>query len=126
MLVRNCEVNVSLTIRACIESCLYQVLLHRSAWTILVVVEQQQSLWQLAIVQALSLEHILSNSLILAISHQSLDVLTLIFLAFVAKFFLESKVADMVEILLLKVGGRNIIVGIGKCKHVLKHTACGS
>ena len=87
--------------------------------------EQKQTLGQLTVVQALGLQHIGSYCLVVAFSHQRLDALAVILLADGIKLLIESKLRDIVEILLLEISSGFVIVGIDEGKHVLEH-ATGS
>ena len=100
--------------------------LHGSAGTLRVVVEQEQALGQLSVVQPLGLQHVGSNGLVLACSHQFLDALALVLLAGCIELLIESELLNVVEVLLLEIGGRHVIVGIHKGKHVLEHAAGGT
>ena len=101
--------------------------LHRCTWTILIRVEQQQALRQLAIVKALSLKQVGNNLLVIASLNKVANTSTVVvFLALAAKFVLESKLLYFVEEFLLEVGSRNIIVGSKECKQILEHTACST
>ena len=88
--------------------------------------EQQQSLRQLSVVQTLGLQHVGGYSLVLTIGHQCLDALALVLLTYSVQSLVEGEVLYLVEVLLLKVGGRRIVVGIYKSKHVLEHAACST
>ena len=126
MLVRDGEVNVGLTIGACIHGSLYEMLLHWCARAVLVVVEKQQSLRQLAVVETFGSKHVSCYCLIVALGKKSLDVLTLILLALVTQFLAEGEVANTLEIAFLEVCCRHVIVCIYECKHILEHTAGSS
>ena len=126
MVVRNREVNVSLTVRASIERCFYEMLLHRSARTILVLMEQQQALRQLTIVQALCLKQVCYDSLILAVLDKVANTFAFVLLALCAKSLLESELLDIVEEELFEVGSRLVIVGRKERKEILEHTARSS
>ena len=114
---------MSLTVRSCIESSLYEMLLHRSACTILVFVEEKQTLWQLTVVETLGLKHVGCHSLIVTIGDESFDTLALVLLTDNIESIVERELLDRVEVFLLEIGSRNIIVGINECEHVLEHTA---
>ena len=120
------EVHVGFPIGACIERSLDEVLLHWSAWSVRIAVEKQQSLWQLTVVQALGVEHVGNDSLVLACSQQLLETFTVVSLAFVTECLVESKLLDSCEEFLLEVGLRLVVVAIEECEHVLEHAACGS
>ena len=126
MLVTHGEVYVCFSVAGSIECALYQMLFHRCAWTLGILVEQQQSLWKLSVVQSLGLQHVGGNGLVFPLCHQSLDALALVLLAHSVQSLVEGKVLYLVKVLFLKVGCRHIIVGINKCKHVLEHTACST
>ena len=102
------------------------MLLHGRTGTLCVFVEQQHTLWQLTVVQSLSLQHIGSHSLIVAFCHQSLDTFALVFHADSIQRLVEGKLLNVVEIFLLEIGGRHVIVGIHECKHILEHTTGGA
>ena len=123
MVVRNGEVNVCLAVAACIERSLYQVLLHRSANLILILVELEQSLRQLTIVQSLWLEEISHDSLVIALLDEAHDALLVVYMTLVAECLAESKLLDILEELFFKVSSRNIVWSIQERKHVLEHTA---
>ena len=120
------EVNISLCPTLSIESTLYEMLLHWSARTLRIVVEQEKSLGQLTIVESTLVEHVLSHSLIVALSNEFLDSLAIVLLAHLIQSTVEGELLNVVEILLLEVCCRHIIGSIYKCKHVLEHTACCS
>ena len=80
MLVADGEVDVSLAIAGGIQSTLYQVFLHRRAWSLGIAVEQQESLRQLTVVQAFGLQHVGSHGLVVTGSYQFLDTLALVLL----------------------------------------------
>ena len=126
MLVTNGKVHVSLTIRGSIQGTFHQVFLHRRTSTLGIVVEQQQSLGQLSVVQSLSLQHVGCNGLVVTLSYERLDTLALILLAGSIQLVVESKLLDIVKILLLEISGRHIVVGIDKGKHILEHTTGGT
>ena len=88
--------------------------------------EQEQALGQLSVFQSFSLQHVSSNSLVIALSEEFLDALTLILLAGSIEFIIEGKLLDIVKILLLKISSRYIIIGINKGEHILKHTTGGT
>lgn len=123
MLVADGEVDMSLPIRGSIECALYEMLLHRCARSFCIVVEEQQSLWQLSVVQSLCLQHVGSDSLVVTLGNECLDALALILLADSIQLTIEGKLLDIVKILLLEISGRHVIVCIDKGKHVLEHTA---
>ena len=121
--VRYSEVNMCLAIRCSIERTLYQMFLHWCAWALGILMEEQQTLWQLTVVQSLSFQHIGGYSLIVAFCYERLDTLALILLASCIECIEESKVLNLVEVFLLKVGCGHIVVSIHEGKHVLKHAA---
>lgn len=123
VLVADGEVDMSLPIRGSIECALYEMLLHRCARSFCIVVEEQQSLWQLSVVQSLCLQHVGSDSLVVTLGNECLDALALILLADSIQLTIEGKLLDIVKILLLEISGRHVIVCIDKGKHVLEHTA---
>ena len=117
---------VSLAIRSGIEGTLYQVFLHRCASTLWIVVEQKQALRQLSIVQTLGFEHVGCNGLVITFSNERLDALAVVLLAGSIEFGIEGELLDVIKILLLKVGGWHVVVGIDKGKHILEHAAGGT
>ena len=123
VLVADGEVYVSLTIRGSIQCSLYQVLLHRGAWTFRIVMEQEQTLGQLTVVQSLGCQHIGRNGLVVTLRLQRLDTLTIILLTDSIKLAIEGKLHNIIEILLFKICGRFVIVGIDKGKHIFEHAA---
>ena len=122
MVVGNSEVDIGLAIAACIESGLHQMLLHRSAHLVLILMELEQSLGQLTIVQPLGLQEIGHYGLVVSLLHELLDALLIIHTALVAKSLAESKLLDVVEELLFKVGCRNVIWSVKEGEHILEHT----
>ena len=126
VLVTDGEVYVSLAIGCSIKGTLYQMLLHRCACTLGILVEQQQALWQLTVVQSLGFQHVGCYSLIVALGHQGLDAFTLVLQANSVECLVEGKVFYLVEVFLLKVGSGHIVVGVNKSKHVFEHTTGGT
>ena len=124
MIVRNGEVNVCLAVAASIERSLYQVLLHRGANLVLILVELEQSLRQLTIVQSLWFEEISHDSLVIALLDEAHDALLIVDMTLVAERLAESKLLDILEELFFEVSSRNIVWSIEECKHVLEHAAC--
>ena len=112
MVVANRKVHVGLAVARRIESSLNEMFLHWSAWTVLIVMEQEQTLWQLTIVQSLWLQHIGNDSLVVTIGYELHYLLTLVLLALVAERLTEGKLLDILEEILLEVSCRNIIVSI--------------
>ena len=102
------------------------MLLHRCAWSIFIIVEKQQSLWQLSVVETFGSKHVACYGLVVALGKKRLDVLSLILLALVAQFLTEGKVANTVEIALLEICSRLIIACVYKGEHILEHAAGGS
>ena len=122
MIVRNGEMNVCLSVAACIECSLNQVLLHRSTNLVLILVELKQSLRQLSVVQSLWLEEISHDSLVIALLDEAHDTLLIVDVALVAVRLAESKLLDILEELFFKVSSRNIVWSIKESEHVLEHT----
>ena len=114
---------MGLTIRSCIERTFNQVLLHRGTGTLGIVVEQEQTLGQLSIVQSFSSQHVGSNSLEVTLLNQRLDALAIVLLTDSIQLVVESKLLNVVKILLLKVRRGLVVIGIHKGKDVLEHTA---
>ena len=112
MIVRHSEVDISLAVGAGIKSSFHKVLLHRSARTILIRVEQEQALRQLTVVQALSLEQVGHHLLVVAslseVAHASSVV---VLLALAAKLMLEGEALDILEKFLLECCCWNVVVG---------------
>ncbi len=126
MLMAHGEMHISLIPTLCIESALYEMFLHRSARTFRIVVEEQQTLWQLSVVESALVQHVLHYSLVVALGDEFLDSLAIVLLAHLIQSTVEGELLNVVEILLLKVGCRHIIVGIEESEHVLEHAACCS
>ena len=126
MLVRHGEVDVGLAVRGGIERSLHQMLLHRRASTLGVVVEQEQALGQLSVVQSLGFQHLGGHGLVVAGSHQLLHALAAVLLAYGIELAVEGKLLDIVEIFLLEVGGGHVVLGIYKGEHILEHAAGGT
>ena len=99
------------------------MLLHRCAGSLLILVEQQHALGQLAIVQSFLLQHVGCYCLVVAFGHQFLDSLALVLLADGIESVVESELLNVGKVLLLEVGGGHIVVGIDKGEHVLEHAA---
>ena len=78
VLMRDREVNVRLAIAGSIECSFYEMVLHRRAWSLWIVMEEQHSLGQLAVVKTLLEEHILNDFLILSVLYKILNALALI------------------------------------------------
>ena len=123
MFVTDGEVDVCFAIGCSVKRTLHKMLLHGGTCSFGVLVEEQEALWQLSVVQALSLEHIGSDSLVAPFSDELFDALALVLLANGVECVIESELLDGVEVFLLEIGGGHVIVGIDKCKHVLEHTA---
>ena len=121
--MRDGEVNMSLTIACGIEGTFHQMLLHRRASTLRILVEQEQAFWQLAVVQPICLEHVGSDGLVFPFSNEGLDALAFVLLADSVEGLIEGELLDAVEILLLKVCCGCIVVSIDEGEHVLEHTA---
>ena len=86
--------------------------------------EQEHTLWQLTVVKTILREHALGNRLVVALCHEFLNALALLSLEQSIELAIESKLLDVVKILLLKVCCRHVVIRIHKGKHVLEHTAC--
>ena len=123
VLVAHGEVHVGLAVAGSIERTLHEMLLHRRAGTLGILVEEQHALRQLTVVQAFLVQHVGHHSLVVALSHQLLHALAVIGLALLVQRPEESEVLDAVEVFLLKVGGRHVIVGIQEAEHILEHAA---
>ena len=117
------EVDVGLAVAGGIEGALDEVLLHRRARTVLVVVEQEQSFRQLTVVQSFGVEHVGDNGLVVAVGDELHDFLAVVGLALVAEGLAEGKLLDVVEKVFLEVGGRHVVVGAEEGEHVLEHAA---
>ena len=85
--------------------------------------EEQQSFWQLTVIQALGFEHVSCDCLIFAFCNKSLNTLTLVLLADSVQGIVECKFLDAVEILLLEVGSGYVVVCVDESEHVLEHAA---
>ena len=102
------------------------MLLHRSARSFFIVVEEQQALGQLSVVQALFREHLAGDGLIVALVHQFADFLALVVFTLLAQSLAESELLDVVEEILLEVGCWGIIGSVNKGEHVFEHAAGGT
>ena len=85
--------------------------------------EEQQSLGQLTIVKALGFKQIGNHVLVASSLNQLAYAKSGIGLALGKKLLLESKLVDIVEEVLLKVGCRNVVVGRKESEEILEHTA---
>ena len=88
-----------------------------------IFVEEQHSLWQLAIVKSLCLEHISSHCLVVTLRQQSLDAFALILLTRSIQSIVECEFLYFCKVFLLKISGWHIIIGIHEAEDVLEHTA---
>ena len=123
MVVRDCEVDVRLTVRTSIQCCFNKMFLHRCTRTILILMEQQQTLRQLTIVQTLCLKQVCYNSLILAVLNKITNTLAFVLLTFSTKSLLESKLLYIFKEVFLKICCRLIIVSRKERKEILEHSA---
>ena len=123
MLVAHGEVHVGLAVAGGIKRTLDEMLLHRRAGSLGILVKEQHALRQLAVVQAFLVQHVGHHSLVVALSHQLLHTLAVVGLALLVQRPEESEVLDAVEVFLLKVGGWHVIVGIQEAEHILEHAA---
>ena len=123
MIVADREMHVCLTIRAGIEGSLNEMFLHRCARTFFIVVEEQQALGKLSVVQSFLHQHLTGDSLVIACVQQGAYFLSFVCLAFLAKSLTEGELLDMLEEMLLEIGGGNIVGSIHKGEHILEHSA---
>ena len=126
VLVAHSEVHVGLALAGCIECALHEVLLHGRAWPLSILVEEQHAFGQLTVVQPLGLQHVGGHGLIFPGGQQLLDASTLVAAADLVEGIVEGEMRYLVEVFLLKVGGRHVVWGVDKGKHVLEHAAGGS
>ncbi len=126
MLMGDGEMDMSLAVRSGIEGTLYQVFLHRGAGTFGIGMEEEHALRQLSVVQALGLEHVGSDSLVVTGSEEGGDILSLVLLTGGVQGVVESELLDVSEELLLEIGGGHIVIGIDKGEHVLEHATGGT
>ena len=113
---------VGLAVGGSIECTLYQVFLHRRTGTFGILMEQEHTLGQLTVVQALLEEHVGHHLLILSFLDKVLDALSLVLTADGVERIVEGKLLDVVEVLLLEGRGGHVVVGIKEGKHILEHT----
>ena len=126
MFVRDGEVDVSLTVGSSIECTLDQMLFHGRARALVVLMEEEHALWQLAVVQSFAAQHVGSNGFVVALGHKLFHAAALILQAHVVESIVEGKLLNLVKILLLEISGRNIAVTVDKSEHVLEHAAGGT
>ena len=99
------------------------MLLKRRAGLSVVAVELKQALGQLAVVEAVGIQHGHNNILLTAFCHQSVGTLAVHHNAGIVQSGEESEVVETVEELLLEVGRRHVVVGVHKLEHRLEHAA---
>ena len=99
------------------------MLLKRRAGLSVVAVELEQALGQLAVVEAVGIQHGHHNILLTAFCHQSVGTLAVQHNASIVQSGEESEVVETVEELLLEVGRRHVVIGVHKFKHRLEHAA---
>ena len=126
MLVGDREMNMSFAVRGCIECALHEVFFHWSTWSLGILVEEQESFWQLAVVQTFSLQHVGSDGLIVTVCNQLLDTFALVLLAGSIECIVESEFLNLVEVLLLEVCGGHIVISINESEHVFEHSTGGT
>ena len=102
------------------------MLLEGCTCTLVVTVELEETLGELAVVQPVGTEHTGHHSLILAFGHKGCSILAMLRHKTLVEVGEESGVGKTVEELLFEIRSGNIIVGIEKCKHVLEHSAGGT
>ena len=122
VLMTHREVHVGLSVAGCIERTFHQMFFHGGTRTFGILVEQEHSLGQLTVVQAFCLQHRGSNGLVLPIGHQGFHTLALVLQTGGVQSIVEGELLQVVEILLLEIGGRHIIGRIHKGEHVLEHS----
>ena len=115
------EVDIGLVVGGGIERTLDEVLLHRCACALGIVVEKEHALGQLSVVESLLEEHVGHHLLILAFLDEVFDALALVLTANGVERIVEGKLLDVAEILLFKWGSGGVVVGIKECKHILEH-----
>ncbi len=99
------------------------MLFQGSTSLVVIAVELQETLRQLAIVETIGTQHIAYHGLVVTLCDECIYTLALIDMTGIVEGREEGEVVDVLEIFLLKVGRGDIVVGIDKLKHILKHTA---
>ena len=122
----NGEVYCSLALACRIKSTLYEMFLHRSAWSLGVFVEQKHSLRQLTVVESFGFQHVCSHLFITSICDELLDTHSCVLAANLIESIVEGKIPDVVEILLLEIRCRDVVIGINESEHVLEHSRCST
>ena len=123
MLVRDGEVDVSLAVGAGVACALHEVLLHGRARPVLIAVEAEQALRQLAVVEAALLQQVGHDGLVSSRGQQVVDSLALILQAGSVELGEEGKLVDVVEKLVFETRLRGVVVGVEEGEQILEHAA---
>ena len=123
MVVAHGEVDIGLAARTGIECRLDEMLLHRRARAVGIVVEEEQPLGQLSVAQPLAFEQEGHDGLVFAGGKQGLKVFALGGPTAVVERVAEGEMPNVVEEPLLKVGGGHVVGGLEKGEKILEHAA---
>ena len=126
MVVRNGEMDVGIAVGAGIESSLYEMLLHRSARSVLILMEEEEALGQLTVIEALSLEEVSHDSLIFASLGKVAYATAVVLLALGTESLLKGEFLYIVEESLLKVCGGYVVGSAEESEEILEHSAGGT
>ena len=110
----------------CIECTFYQVFFQRSAYSVFVAVELQQSFRQGTVVQSGRLQQVGHHSLVILFRNQRINVLSGILYTSLIQFVVKSKVMNAAEKFLFKISSRFTVISSQEFKQVLEHTAGSS
>ena len=115
--------NVRVAMAAGIQCSFYQMFFHGCTWRIVIIVEQQQPLGQVAIVESFRLQKVLHHRFILALGDKLSRFYTFVLLAYLCEFFVKSKFLEVAEELFFEICRWNRIVGMQKRIEIFEHTA---
>ena len=109
---RNREMYVHLARLSCgIKCTFYQVFFQRSAHTVGIPVEFEQTFRKRTVIQSCAFQQVAYHSLIILFFQKSIDVFTRVVHTRRVQVVIESETMDVVEKLLLEIGSRHVVVG---------------
>ena len=126
MLGAYCEMHVSLSLAAGIESCFGEMLLYGSAGRVGIGVELQQSLGQRAVSQSLVTQQSFGHIVTALLLHKRLGTHAIEQDAGIVERIIESELAQIAEEGLLRLALGYLTARLEEGKKVLEHTAGGS
>lgn len=123
---RNGEVQVDDTIGCSIECAFDKVFFERCAGSFGIVMEEEQTLGQFAVVESLAFEQVADDGFVFSVCYQRINALSFVLLTGSIECVEESKRMDVLEEVAHEVVVRRVAFAVKEGKQVLEHTAGGS